>query len=356
MDKLNYFFHPSPTAGTVYNHIFTNDFWPMDSVSASNRKDPLFGRTGQSIPFAGFAPGGNLTSGLTAETGTFPQSDDGREHNCYFGMHFAVNFSLTADYVGPLEYYFFGDDDMWVFLDGQLVCDIGGVHSSMGEYVNLRDYLPNGSTGTHTLAVFYTERGASGSTCWMSFTLPTVSGAVTGQEVGSLEVSKRLQREDGSEITDSDERFRFQIDFLTGENGAALHNTFAYSGSDDSFGSIRSGQTVLLRGGESLIVSGIPAGTRYTVRELDSNGYTTTVNGASGYVVSGQIASNQSAHADYINTTHYEFPDSGGSGAHCFLFLGIGLLALFACCLYIRLYKKKNVPDSNRFSSSSKNK
>ncbi len=356
VDKLNYFFHPSPTAGTVYDHIFTNDFWPMDSVSASNRKDPLFGRTGQSIPFAGFAPGGNPTSGWAAETGTFPQSDDGREHNCYFGMHFAVNFSLTADYVGPLEYYFFGDDDMWVFLDGQLVCDIGGVHSSMGEYVNLRDYLPNGSTGTHTLAVFYTERGASGSTCWMSFTLPNVSGAVTGQEVGSLEVSKRLQREDGSEITDSDERFRFQIDFLTGENGAALHNTFAYSGSDGSFGSIRSGQTVTLRGDESLTVSGIPAGTRYTVRELDSNGYTTTVNGASGYVVSGQIASNQSAHADYINTTHYELPDSGGSGADCFLLLGIGLLALFACCLYIRLYKKKNVPDSYRFSSSSKNK
>lgn len=87
-----------------------------------------------------------------------------------------------------------------------------------------------------------------------------------------------------------------------------------------------------------------------------ASAYTTTVNGASGYVVSGQIASNQSARADYINTTHYELPDSGGSGADCFLLLGIGLLALFACCLYIRLYKKKNVPDSNRFSSSSKNK
>ena len=357
VDKLNYFFHPSPTAGTVHNHIFTNDFWPMDSVSASNRTDPLFGAYGQQISYQGFANADGAKPGNFSDYGhTFPTSDDGRGHNSYFGMHFAVNFSLTADYVGPLEYYFFGDDDMWVFLDGQLVCDIGGVHSSMGEYVNLRDYLPNGSTGTHTLAVFYTERGASGSTCWMSFTLPTVSGAVTGQEVGSLEVSKRLQRENGSEITDSDERFRFQIDFLTGENGAALHNTFAYSGSDGSFGSIRSGQTVLLHGGESLTVSGIPAGTRYTVRELDSNGYTTTVNGASGYVVSGQIASNQSARADYINTTHYELPDSGGSGADCFLFLGIGLLALFACCLYIRLYKKKNAPDSNRFSPSSKNK
>ena len=59
-------------------------------------------------------------------------------------MQYAVKFTLTEDYVGPLEYYFFGDDDMWVFLDNTLVCDIGGVHSSIGEYVNLWDYLKKG--------------------------------------------------------------------------------------------------------------------------------------------------------------------------------------------------------------------
>lgn len=46
-----------------------------------------------------------------------PISDDGKMHNFFFGMTFEVEFELTDDYVGPLNYYFFGDDDMWVFLE-----------------------------------------------------------------------------------------------------------------------------------------------------------------------------------------------------------------------------------------------
>lgn len=125
-----------------------------------------------------YEPGDNQWKAL-------PVSDDGMDHNSYFGMFYELEFDLDETYCGPLEYLFFGDDDMWVFLDGELVCDIGGVHSSVGEYVNLWDYLKNedgtSKSGKHTLKFYYTERGASGSTCWMQFTLPSVTNKRTGR-------------------------------------------------------------------------------------------------------------------------------------------------------------------------------
>ena len=202
---LEKFFNPSPKAGTIYdenntnsqgqkNIIFTNNFWPLDG--AQDKKDPIFGETGKAVPYRGYVSGGN--GNWTAEPGTFPGSDDGRAHNSFFGMQYAVTFTLTPDYVGPLDYTFFGDDDMWVFLDDTLVCDIGGVHSSVGEYVNLWDYIRTGRTEDeqHTLTFFYTERGASGSTCYMNFALPSVSGVNIEQKTGDLEISKQVIGED----------------------------------------------------------------------------------------------------------------------------------------------------------------
>ena len=38
-------------------------------------------------------------------------------HNYYFGMRYDMEFNI-GDYVGPLNYSFTGDDDMWVVMDG----------------------------------------------------------------------------------------------------------------------------------------------------------------------------------------------------------------------------------------------
>lgn len=106
------------------------------------------------------------------------KSDDGN-HNYFFGMRYDVTFKI-GDYVGPLNYTFTGDDDLWVVLDGkQIVIDLGGIHDAATKTVDLWDYV-KGEDGEiidkekeHTLTILYMERGAYLSNCQMDFTLPS---------------------------------------------------------------------------------------------------------------------------------------------------------------------------------------
>lgn len=324
---LEYFFHPSPSTSTTHTHIFTNNFWPMDA--ATDKTDPLMGAINSSgtcdVKVNGFYDEQNTVGG--AHNGVrVPISDDGRPHNWFFGMNFSLSFTLTKDYTGPLEYIFFGDDDLWVFLDNTLICDIGGVHSSVGEYVNLRDYLPVGASGQHTLSFFYTERGASGSTCWMSFTLPSVTSATTGRDIGSLQIKKTVKGGDGDY---SKEEYKFKVELLTSENGSPLNQTFSYSRSDGTYGTIKSGGTIALKADDTVTISGIPAGTFYRVTETEESraGYKVTVNNNEGHIVSGKIETGAIKPASFVNTPYYELPSTGGGGTEWYTAGGLCLMA-----------------------------
>ena len=334
INDLQYFFNPSPTNGVIWDgvngkdfqsKIFTNNFWPMDK--AAGKTDDLWGAYGNPGKF---------------QSGTFPEGDDGRAHNWFFGMNFALSFSLTEDYVGPLEYYFFGDDDLWVFLDGTLVCDIGGVHSSIGEYVNLRDYLPVGakeSTGRHTLSFFYTERGASGSTCYMSFTLPSVSSATTGRDMGQLKIGKTLS---ASQDALSDVEYEFKVTLTASENGPELDGRYSYTRMDSSgkstYGTVASGETIKLRHGETALIDGLPAGTYYKVEELTTGGYEIFANKEKGTIAKGKITDGTATPADFVNTPlAYELPVTGDTGPLKYTLEG---LCLTAGALFL-LYKIK---------------
>lgn len=188
--------------------IWSNSFWPMDYVPSFNgeNNDPAFGSKSGMIHGSSDIP--------------WPSSDDSLNHNSYFGMTFSVKFDVPADYIGPLEYYFFGDDDLWVFLDGQLVCDIGGCHSSIGEYVDLWDYVERGIESSHTLTFFYTERGASGSSCYMRYTLPSVTAATDIGEVSALHFNPKILKT--VEGTEDKETFEFSIRNTGTTEGVAM--------------------------------------------------------------------------------------------------------------------------------------
>lgn len=279
--------------------------------------------------------------GSTGKTNDYPESDNGLAHNNMFGMTYQVQFTLTEDYIGPLEYYFFGDDDMWVFLDGRLVCDIGGVHSSVGEYVDLWDYVEKGSSGTHTLSFFYTERGLSGSTCYMQFTLPSVSSITPEQNTALLTVQKQVEG-----AVAGDEEFHFEIKF-TDASGNPLPDDYSYTRytadgilvKQDVI--IYDGGSFDLKAGEYVIINYLPYGTRYTITETDAPYYTVThtIDGGTpveGRTVEGSIPSGN-ATVVFTNTAMPVLPSTGGTGTQPYT-IGGTFLILGALLL---LYKRK---------------
>ena len=155
-------------------------------------------------------------------------------YNYGYGAKLEIPFTLTStgtvkdDYNNeiPIRFYFSGDDDVWVFIDNQLVLDIGGAHAKVSGvlefdqrdnkkntvtsyvsrvknsktgnygaencdehnhttatsitylgttetyYKNASVSIPNLSTGKHTLTMYYMERGMWESNMAVAFNFP----------------------------------------------------------------------------------------------------------------------------------------------------------------------------------------
>ena len=318
LDGLEQFNNPV-CGDTTHTHIWTNNFWPMDNYPG---KDGLTGNYMDRGKYVGF-DGNQL----------YPPSDDGLDHNNMFGMQYEVKFKLTEDYVGPLEYYFFGDDDMWVFLDGKLVCDIGGVHSSVGMYVNLWDYIEKGDAGEHTLKFYYTERGLSGSTCYMQFTLPSVSSNTPTYQNSQLKVQKEV-------VGSADPNTEFSFDI------SIEHQNEVVEGSDYSIvrydaegnrveSSLLTGGkgSFKLKANEYVIIDYLQHGTKYTIKETGAEGFEVsnqidygTTNKSETVV--GTIPQGKGSIVLFTNKARPKLPNTGGTGTTLFVFGGMFLMGL----------------------------
>ena len=134
----------------------------------------------------------------------FNDGDSGDSAVYHFGMKISTPFYMTEDgRTGTGEdivFEFSGDDDIWIFVDGKLVIDLGGIHNQIAADINFADnevivYKGLKSNGVinkqtaltdilgsdwndnleeeHTLSVFYLERGMGSSNCQVYFNLPT---------------------------------------------------------------------------------------------------------------------------------------------------------------------------------------
>ena len=181
----------------------------------------------------------NSTGSVSTPYGFFPfnentTSKSAGRYNYGYGAKLEIPFTLTSTgtvedkYKNeiPIRFYFSGDDDVWVFIDNQLVLDIGGAHARVSGvlefdqrdnkkntvtsyvsrvknsktgnygaeecdknnhktetnitylgktetyYKNASVSIPGLSTGKHTLTMYYMERGMWESNMAVAFNFP----------------------------------------------------------------------------------------------------------------------------------------------------------------------------------------
>ncbi len=169
--------HPGGTTPTTHGQT-QFDWWYRDTP-------------GKNLPFDFTVPLKHVGGGLVAFDAPefFPldgrgwddeyRGDDGRMHNFSFTLELHGSFVYAAGDV----FSFAGDDDVFVFIAGKLVVDLGGVHPTETKSITLDRLVTDDAVaapvrlvvgGTYPIAIFFNERHTSGSHFLMQTSLAFV--------------------------------------------------------------------------------------------------------------------------------------------------------------------------------------
>lgn len=243
----------------------------------------------------------NESGGQNAVAGYYPfnQSQPGDMSNITncFGTRFDIDYAMP-DKTGvvngeKMQFNFTGDDDMWVYIDGHLVLDLGGSHAKASGSINLADMKVTYSTGyynatydkvtdknsascdyfktgefaigddvkkilqdttrNHKMTIFYMERGLFDSNLSFNFFLPQTNSLTVEQKTDTSNVNSALVN-DTLQTADKDV---FQTYIKSNSKSAASNNTASVT-EDFTRKDVYGNTQVLQKGSSSAAQTGTP--------------------------------------------------------------------------------------------------
>lgn len=270
-----------------------------------------------------------------SSTPCFAPFGDGSEHDKYsFGMNLDAEFYMPEG--GKVNnqamvFDFTGDDDVWVFIDGVLVLDLGGIHQALDGSINFatgeitygktqshgsqpagtidQAFKEAGETWdskpykTHHLSFFYLERGDGGSNCKIKFNLPVKPSKaidIEKETLGTIDENKKFQFQ--LFVDSSPTPYRGKYSVYNAYTNQVLFDTQTSN----------NGVITLAKGQFARVQSDtFTDATPYKVRELDSSGYTVSANGSpmtqqgsgnNAYAETGSFTVDKTSHVTIVNS------------------------------------------------------
>lgn len=130
--------------------------------------------------------------------------------------------------------------------------------------------------------------------------MPTASDTATvvinPSKNGTLKVSKTITSANPQDPAPADAAFTFKLD---ANPNVSTVNSFSYTLSNGTSGTVQNGGTFVLGNGQSAEFDGFPAGS-FTITEVDNTGYSTKVNGVSGTSYTGTIGTTETDKAPVV--------------------------------------------------------